>query len=217
MPEKRARNDGTDAPPAKKQRKGFQVGPANLPDGSWRRKNDKIKAGLIEKAKIKKEYAKLKQREQPEPSKVRYEEDMQAESTPQLRSGSPNLELHPDRQNLISGANNDTRNAEEDDSEEADEAGTAKARPAKRKSTRPAKPVPFARETRHAEQRQKEAADRAEQWEKSRRERAEKLEDREKFRRAMAKARAGGKNGQRKLGRESSVLLAKVKRMVGKA
>lgn len=31
----------------------------------------------------------------------------------------------------------------------------------------------------------------------------------------MAKARTGGPNGQRKLGRESNVLLEKVKRMVG--
>jgi len=31
----------------------------------------------------------------------------------------------------------------------------------------------------------------------------------------MAKARTGGKNGQRKLGRESTVLLEKVKRLAG--
>ena len=41
------------------------------------------------------------------------------------------------------------------------------------------------------------------------------MEERERFRRAMAKARTGGPNGQRKLGRESKVLLEKVKRMVG--
>jgi hypothetical protein len=31
----------------------------------------------------------------------------------------------------------------------------------------------------------------------------------------MAKARTGGKNGQRKLGKESKVLLEKVRRIVG--
>lgn len=41
------------------------------------------------------------------------------------------------------------------------------------------------------------------------------MEERERFRRAMAKARTGGKNGQRKLGRESKVLLEKVRRVVG--
>ena len=41
-----------------------------------------------------------------------------------------------------------------------------------------------------------------------------KVEERERFRRAMAKARTGGPNGQRKLGRESKVLLEKVKKMV---
>lgn len=49
----------TNAPDAKK-RKGFRVGPENLPDGAWRRKNTKIKHELIHKAKVKKEYAKVK-------------------------------------------------------------------------------------------------------------------------------------------------------------
>lgn len=46
-------------------------------------------------------------------------------------------------------------------------------------------------------------------------ERRAKVEERERHRRAMAKARTGGRNGQRKLGRESVVLLDKVRRMVG--
>ena len=46
------------------------------------------------------------------------------------------------------------------------------------------------------------------------RQRQQKLEERERFRKAMAKARTGGKNGQRKLGRESKVLLERVQRMV---
>ena len=43
------------APPEAKKRKGFRVGPENLPDGAWRRKNTKIKHELIHKAKLKKE------------------------------------------------------------------------------------------------------------------------------------------------------------------
>jgi hypothetical protein len=58
-----------------------------------------------------------------------------------------------------------------------------------------------------------------EEWRKAREaaelERQAKIEERERFRKAMAKARTGGPNGQRKLGRESNVLLEKVKRMVG--
>jgi hypothetical protein len=39
MAEKRA-HDGDSAKPVKKQKKGFQIGPANLPDGTHRRKGN---------------------------------------------------------------------------------------------------------------------------------------------------------------------------------
>ena len=51
--------------------------------------------------------------------------------------------------------------------------------------------------------------------EEANRQRLVKMEERERFRKAMARARTGGKNGQRKLGRESVVLLEKVRRVVG--
>ncbi len=79
------------------------------------------------------------------------------------------------------------------------------------------KATPFKREYERAQQRKTEA----EEWRKVReeadRQRQEKTEERERFRRAMAKARRGGPNGQRKLGRESKVLLEKVKRIVGES
>ena len=46
-------------------------------------------------------------------------------------------------------------------------------------------------------------------------ERKQRIAERERFRKAMAKAKSGGLNGQRKLGRESKVLLEKVKKLVG--
>jgi len=51
--------------------------------------------------------------------------------------------------------------------------------------------------------------------ERREKERNERTEERERFRRAMAKARTEGRNGQRKLGRESMVLLGRVKKLVG--
>ncbi|MDI1485350.1 MAG: hypothetical protein OHK93_000487 [Ramalina farinacea] len=61
---------------------GFSVGPANLPDGTHRRKVQKIKSDLIRKAQIKKSYAKVKSQELPQ--------------------GPPaSLELHPDRQAML--------------------------------------------------------------------------------------------------------------------
>ena len=65
-----------------------------------------------------------------------------------------------------------------------------------------------------AQKRKAEAEERRRAREEAERERQRKIEERDKFRRAMAKARTGGKNGQRKLGRESQPLLEKVKRLV---
>jgi uncharacterized protein with WD repeat len=79
---------------------------------------------------------------------------------------------------------------------------------------RRAKPVPFEREAVEAQRKKAEADARREAIERGKKEREEKLKERERFRKAMAKARTGGKNGQRKLGRESQVLLERVQRLV---
>ena len=39
MARERAEGRGGEAPEVKKQKKGFVVGPENLPDGPWRRKS----------------------------------------------------------------------------------------------------------------------------------------------------------------------------------
>lgn len=58
-------HQNTNHQPPKKHpaRGGFSVGPANLPDGTWKRKTDKIKKLLIHKAKIRKQYDKVRRRE----------------------------------------------------------------------------------------------------------------------------------------------------------
>jgi len=83
-----------------------------------------------------------------------------------------------------------------------------------RRRKRQPRPVPFARQYDEATRKREEAEERRLAREAAQIEREQKMEERERFRRAMAKARTGGKNGQRKLGRESKVLLEKVKRMV---
>ncbi|KAF3908280.1 hypothetical protein AA313_de0205785 [Arthrobotrys entomopaga] len=45
------------------KRKGFTVGPSNLPDGTYRRKTQKIKASLIHRAKLRKGLDKIKREE----------------------------------------------------------------------------------------------------------------------------------------------------------
>ena len=76
------------------------------------------------------------------------------------------------------------------------------------------KPRPFEWESRLAEQKREEARAKQLIFETSNRERQQKAEERERIRKAMAKARKPDRNGQRKLGRESKVLLERVKKMV---
>lgn len=85
----------------------------------------------------------------------------------------------------------------------------------RRRTSGRSKPRPFEWEARLAEQKHEEARARQLVLEASNRERQEKAEERERLRNAMARARRPDRNGQRKLGRESKVLLEKVKKLVG--
>ncbi|KAF2472916.1 uncharacterized protein BDR25DRAFT_283524 [Lindgomyces ingoldianus] len=193
-------NDG----PSKKQKKGFSVGPANLPDGTYRRKVQKIKKDLIHKAKLKKEYAKVKAREQPSAThKSVYDRDDEgrvhndsAEPAP-----GPTLDPHPDRLKLWEQA--------------SPEPSLAHDLPDRRK--RRPRPQPYRDETEVARKRKEDADARRRAREEAEKERQKRLAERERFRKTMAKARGGGPHGQRKLGRESTVLLEKVRRLVGSA
>ncbi|KAH0284081.1 hypothetical protein M436DRAFT_75795 [Aureobasidium namibiae CBS 147.97] len=217
---KRPRDDASTDRAAKKHKKGFVVGPQNLPDGTHRRKTIQIKRNLIEKAKLKKEYAKQKQ---------------------QARD-----DIQPKRPSTYTTTDDETRDSPDEDVEE--EKIEKKAKASRRSKPKPKSPspspasapaavadapaettesnltgihhsrrqkiIPFAKEHRAAQRQKREAEERRAAYESSQREREEKTEERERFRKAMAKARSGGKNGQRKLGRESTVLLDRIKRMV---
>ncbi|GKT45583.1 uncharacterized protein ColSpa_05764 [Colletotrichum spaethianum] len=279
-----------DAQQAKK-RKGFRVGPDNLPEGPWRRKVEKKKLELIHKAKIKKAYAKIKEKElasqasskaqQPlaaaavaaapptqEASSDDELDDVQEPQTAKAPSGSPapapaasepspptdaadtgaapapplEGEIHPSRAEMITndgeppnpntiavkrkrgaatatGSNAElpgtrttsTTTTTPDDAEDA----AAVDRYEPRKPRRPRKPGYYEKQLAHAEQKRAEAEARRAEIQRRREERERKTADRERYRRAMAKARKGGEDGQRRLGRESALLLEKVKRMVG--
>ena len=204
----------------KKAKKGFQVGPANLPDGTYKRKAKKIKDSLIERALIQKEYARLKRQGKipdaqddaiPVPASAHLDQVAETTNTANdgdekpaapLREASPPSAPHPDRMNLM------TAPSPEPEPE----------RPAPReRKVRQKKPKfqPFSKEHAQATARREETEARQRSIEEGHRERKRKIEEREKMQRAMAKARKGGINGQRKLGRESNVLLMKVQKMVG--
>ncbi|GAB7341293.1 hypothetical protein MBLNU457_7564t1 [Dothideomycetes sp. NU457] len=186
MPKRDREDAESSAAPAKKNRKGFSVGPENLPDGQHKRKAQQIKRNLIEKAKLKKEYAKVKAAHEAE--------------TPTAAETEASTEPHPDRQIMID-------QGPRDENEEREEVRFERRRKPKA--------IPFQREQRRAEQAKAEAEARRKAIEDANKERQQKLEERERFRKAMAKAKTPGRDGKRKLGRESTVLLEKVRKMVG--
>lgn len=158
----------------------------------------KIKKDLIHKAKVKKSYAKLKEREPLKPQTVYPTDDPVPEGNPE-----PSLALHPERQDMLDKPVSDTEEVRPPISNHSRTP----------RQHRP-KPVPFEKEARLAEKRKADAEARREEIEEANKQRQQKIEERERFRKAMAKARTGGKNGQRKLGRESKVLLERVRRVV---
>ncbi|KXT04614.1 hypothetical protein AC578_8650 [Pseudocercospora eumusae] len=200
---KRDRDEAGAKDTRKKQKRGFVVGPANLPDGTYKRKTQEIKQSLIAKAKLRKDYEKLKKE-----GKVPQEEDIpkpaslavgkaEGEDEEPTTSTAP----HPDRQNLI------------EEEAEAPQHSRKELRFRKHRE----KFAPFSKEHEQAQKRKAEAEERRKAREEAERQRRKKIEEREKFRKAMAKARSGGRNGQRKLGRESRPLLEKVKRLMGES
>ncbi|KAF2996804.1 hypothetical protein E8E13_001336 [Curvularia kusanoi] len=203
MAEKRGHDEGSSRP-AKKAKKGFQIGPANLPDGTHKRKVKKIKENIIYKAKLKKQYAKLKAREEDAEEGSRKsvydreaelnaddDHDDAAEPVPEAT-----LEPHPDRVKML-----------EEPEKEA---------PTFERRQRRTRQDPFQKEAEIARKKKEQAEARQKAREEADRERTKKIAERERFRKAMAKAR-GGPNGQRKLGRESKVLLEKAQRLMGKS
>ncbi|EFE41248.1 conserved hypothetical protein [Trichophyton verrucosum HKI 0517] len=230
MAPKRKMDDGEgegEAAQQKRAKKGFSVGPANLPDGTYRRKVIKIKADLIHKAKLKKSYEKIKARElAAAPVKSVYEsqddanEDSHAEAAAAKQDSSKpadrpaGLELHPDRQAMVdSYSEQDRLRGEEarararrrdENQQETDEDGRpGGSGSGSGRRQRRAKPYPFAREENAAQKRIAEAKAQAELRRMKQKERAD-----------MARAKRPDQFGKRRLGRESKVLLDKVKRLV---
>lgn len=132
MSSKRTRDEPTDGDGGertKKPRHGFRVGPENLPDGPWRRKGTppshptppqvnptnpppvtKIKHNLITKAKVKKQYAKIKIKAQradtTTPALPIPADELEATTTttpdaPNPDAPTPPPQVHPARQAIL--------------------------------------------------------------------------------------------------------------------
>ena len=166
----------------------------------------KIKKGLIQKAKLKQQYAKLQAQEgvpTQNPAYYRDDSDGHVDEEPQEPVPEPTLEPHPDRVKMLEEPEPEPQPDQDDAS-------------GPRRRRRP-RPQPFEKEAELGRQKKEKAEAQRIAREEAQKERAQKLAERERFRKAMAKARQGGPNGQRKLGRESNVLLEKARRLVGKS
>ncbi|KAL1978917.1 hypothetical protein VTN31DRAFT_1776 [Thermomyces dupontii] len=197
MAAKRPLEEESSTQPTKKK-KGISVGPQNLPDGTYRRKVQKIKRDLIHKAKVKKAYAKIKAQEQEKLSSgPRYfaQDDKDEKQDAQPAS----LELHPERQAMIDAAAERERQRQQQQNSDQEKSKEGKSRRKKRP-----KPNPFAKEMAIAQKKREEA-------EARRREKESKAKERE----AMRRAKRPDQFGKKRLGRESKVLLSKVQRITG--
>lgn len=240
------------APDAKKARKGFRVGPENLPDGAWRRRNTKIKHELIHKAKLKKEYRKVKAEVQKEKEQEHQEATVTTEVTaggiqPDSQQPIDNAQdrehMNPERQALLNGEKiprrpraTVTRVAEDgadgvegaeqqqqqqqQSGEVPSQGGEANGQQQPRRERRQRRPDYYDKALKKGSLKKAEAEARVAEQKRREEERNRRVAERERTRKAVLKAKGVGTHGRnagkQKLGRESFVLLDKVRRMVGR-
>ncbi|KAK0746632.1 hypothetical protein B0T18DRAFT_429560 [Schizothecium vesticola] len=248
MSSKRTRDEATDGDGgerAKKPRHGFRVGPENLPDGPWRRKVTKIKKNLITKAKVKKQYAKIKAQRADTtttaPALPIPADELEATTS---NPPTPHPQVHPARQAILDdddaaaskpareprGPRAPTKKPKDGDNSNLTELGPRVPtvdRPEEEEAAEPAqgkerlphhrhnRPDYFAKQLAAGEKRRAEVEARVAEAARREAERARRVAERERQRRAMEKANAPGRDGKRKLGRQGGVLLDQVKRIVG--
>lgn len=179
----------------------------------------KIKNDLIQKAKVKKAYAKIKAHEdETEQSTYDPYAGVEAEEVPESAAAdagtkSVSQELHPDRKAMLETDEPEAvvereprrrqqRNRGRGRQTDGEDVNGFRAVEGARGRDRKPKPSRFKKEFAQAEERRSQFEDRQ-----------HAREERDKDRRAMAKARKPGKDGKMKLGKQGTVLLNRVKRM----
>lgn len=166
-----------------------------------------MKKELIHKAKVKKAYAKIKAREEQQvPSKPEVtSEGVQADTNAAEDEAE---QIHPTRQLMLkdeeaaqTGATKDADGNLIDDRVDPDGA---------RRRTR--RPGYYEKQLQKAEEKRQAIAAHREEMARRQAEREAKIAERQRFKKAMAKTR--DRDGNKKLGRESGLLLEKVRKMV---
>jgi hypothetical protein len=175
----------------------------------------KIKKDLITKAKVKKQYAKIKAEHQataPPTTQPHPEQGDDNDAAAQHQDNAAPapapapVEIHPERQAML-------------DDPDAETNPTSPRPPRERRERRPRKQRPdyYNKELAAAEQAKKKAEERAAEFARHQQERERAIAERERYRKAMAKAKEPGRDGKRKVGRESKLLLDRVKKMMGES
>jgi hypothetical protein len=165
----------------------------------------KIKHDLIHKAKVKKAYAKIKAQEQSKQREAAHpaESKNDVEDGQHSNDAQDNAEaMHPTRQLMLKDEDKAQEGAAHEDSTTPD---------GHRRRTR--RPGYYDKQLNKAEQLRAEAEARSQEIQRRREERERKTAERQRFNKAMAKTR--DRDGKKKLGRESALLLDRVKKMVG--
>jgi hypothetical protein len=199
-----------DAQPQKK-RKSFSAGPANLPDGTYKRKTDKIKNDLIQKAKVKKAYAKVKAEEQRKEEEAAANPDVpMLPMDESVHDTAATMDLHPDRQAMLDKPDTAQSNTPQHNARRRDR-GSVHTNDHEdvngfrnRRRERKPKTSRYEQDIKLAEEKRAQSAARN-----------NAREARQKERKAMAKAKRPGRDGKQKLGRQGNVLLSRVQRLMG--
>ncbi|PFH58178.1 hypothetical protein XA68_14048 [Ophiocordyceps unilateralis] len=205
---KRKRDAPEPAPEPDKPRRGFRVGPDNLPDGPWRRKVTKIKKDLIHKAKVKKAYAKIKARELADKTPAADDGDDDGDDDDDDDDANPHHQDHEDAQPSI----HPTRELMLKDEDKAQTGAGVHTETADGQRRRKRRPGYYDKQLQKAANRRAEVEEWAAERQRRLEERHRRLAERERFKKAMAKTRDS--NGRKKLGRESTLLLERVKKLV---
>lgn len=221
--------------PVQKTKKGFSVGPANLPDGTYKRKVDKIKETLIHNAKVKKKYSKtvahtapsldphavrvqklLEEAEQERKERKKKQQEEQKEHDAQVAEAAgeaPAVSAEPAAAEELPKK----RKAEAVE-ETVVEVGVAEATEEpetekKGKGVKKPKTSAFMKEEAYAfrARTERELANREREMQRAEMDKKEKL--REQRKKTMT---SRTRNGQFKLGKMSHMLLEKVKEQMGK-
>lgn len=174
--------------------------------------DEKTKKDLIHKAKMKKQYAKVKAEAEEEKQSKREEREAALAHNDEQEADEDRAEVEDKIDNEESEAVHPTRQLMLKDEEAAQTGATADQSNPDGQRRRTRRPGYYDKQLEKADEKRQESEARAAEWQRRREERDQKIAERDRYKKAMKKT--WGKDGKKKLGRESGLLLERVRKMV---